>query len=84
MPDRKIFFAVNLPLKTPRDAVANADTGSLKSLHTLFDMGHMQANFEPNRIVLIEMYLIWRFLTKHRVFMTIFDKALTSFCKTFL
>ena len=31
-------IAINLPLKLFRSAVANADTGSLNSLHTLFDI----------------------------------------------
>ena len=36
-----------------RAAVANADTGSLKSLHALFDtyLNHMLAKYEPNRMV---------------------------------
>ena len=33
----KSIFAVNLPLKLFRATVVNTDTGSLKSLHTLFD-----------------------------------------------
>ena len=34
MPDRKIIFAVNLPLKLFRAIIANANIGNLKSLHT--------------------------------------------------
>ena len=36
-----------------RATVANGDTGSLKFLHTLFDMclDHMLAKFEQNRMV---------------------------------
>ena len=36
-PIGKSIFAVNLPLKLFPATVANADIGSLKSLHTLFD-----------------------------------------------
>ena len=47
------IFAVILPLKLFRAIVANADTGSRKSLHALFDtyLDHMLAKFKPNRIV---------------------------------
>ena len=53
MSDQKIIFSVNLALKLFRATVANADIGSLKSLHALFDtyLDHMLANFEPKRIV---------------------------------
>ena len=53
MSDRKINFAVNLPLKLFRATVVNADTESLKSLHTFFDtyFDHMLAKFEPFRII---------------------------------
>ena len=52
-PIGKSIFAVNLPLKLFRATVANADTESLKSLHTLFDtyFDHMLAKFEPNCMV---------------------------------
>ena len=52
-PIGKSIFTVSLPLKLPRATVENTDTGSLKSLHTLFDMyfSHMLAKFEANRIV---------------------------------
>ena len=45
-PIGKQIFAVNFPLKLYRATVANADTGSLKSLHTVFDMylDHMLVN----------------------------------------
>ena len=36
-PIGKSIFAVNLTLKLFRATVANADIGSLKSLHTLFE-----------------------------------------------
>ena len=50
-PIEKSFFTVNLPLKLSPDAtVANADIGSLKSLHTLFGkyLDQMLVKFEPN------------------------------------
>ena len=52
-PIGKPIFVVNLPLKLSRATIANDDTGSLKSLHTLFDthLDHMLAKFEPNRMV---------------------------------
>ena len=51
--DRRFFFSVSFSLKLYCAMVTNADTGSLKSLHTLFDpyLDHMLAKFEPNRIV---------------------------------
>ena len=54
MRDRNSSFVVNLLLKLFRATVANADTGSLKSLHTLFDthLDHVLAKFdEANRMV---------------------------------
>ena len=64
-----------MPLKRFRATVANADTESLKSLHTLFDtyLDHILAKF--NQILLSEMYKILSFLAKNRVFKTIFDKS---------
>ena len=52
-PIRKSIFAVNLTLKLLRATVSNADTGSLKFLHTLFDnyMDHMLVKFEQNHMV---------------------------------
>ena len=49
MPNRKIIFAPNLPLKLFRATVANTDTGS----HTLLDtyLDNMLTKFEVNRIV---------------------------------
>ena len=51
-PIGKSIFAVNLPSKLFRATVANADTGILKSLRTLFDTysDHILAKFEPNRM----------------------------------
>ena len=56
MPDGKInflFFAVNLPSKLFRATIANADIGSLKSLHTLFNkyLDPMQAKFEQKCMI---------------------------------
>ena len=52
-PIGKSIFAVNLPLKLFRTTVANADIGSLKSLHTLFDkyLDHMLVQFAQNWMV---------------------------------
>ena len=52
-PDRKINFAVNLPLKLFSATVPNADIGSLKSLDTFLKecLYHMLVKFEHNRIV---------------------------------
>ena len=52
-PIEKSIFAVNLPLKLFPLTVANADIGSLKSLHKLFDkyLDHMLVKFEHNRMV---------------------------------
>ena len=49
----KSIFAVNLPLKLFPATVADADIGSLKSLHTLFDKDwdHMLVKFEQNCMV---------------------------------
>ena len=53
MPDRKVNFGVDLPLKLFRATVANADIGSLKSLHTFLTkcLYHMLVKFEQNRMV---------------------------------
>ena len=52
-PSGKSIFAVNLPLKLFTATVANADIGSQKSLHTLFDtyLDHMLVEFEQNCMV---------------------------------
>ena len=49
----KSIYTANLPLKLFGATVANADTASLKFLHTLFDTykDHMLAKFEQNRMV---------------------------------
>ena len=78
------FFAVNSPQILFRATVANAVTGSLKSLHTLLDtyLDNMLSKFEPNRMTQNVTKL--SFWTRKEFFKTIFDKALTPFCKSFL
>ena len=67
------MLEVNLPLKLFRATVTNTDTGSLKSLHTLFDtyLDFMLTKFEVNRMVQNVQYV------------ELFDK-IPSFKKTFL
>ena len=81
-PIGKSIFAVNLTLKLFRATVANADIGSWKSLHTLFDtyLDHMLVKFEQNRMV----RNIQNFELFDKKWLTIFDKVLTPFWKTFL
>ena len=52
-PIGKSIFAVNLQLKHFPATIANADIGSLKSLHTLFDkyLDHLLVKFEQNCMV---------------------------------
>ena len=52
MSDQKINFCNKFAIKHFRATVSNADTGGLKSLHTIFDtyLDHMLARFEPNRV----------------------------------
>ena len=49
-PIGKSIYPVNVPLKLFRATVANTDTASLKSLHTLFDTysDYMLVKFETN------------------------------------
>ena len=72
-------------LKLFRATVANANTDSLKSLHTFFDMylDYMLSKVEPNLTVQnVQNVSFW---TKIRVLLKFnFDKSLTPFCKTFL
>ena len=84
IPDRKINFCSNLLLKLFPATVANADIGSLKSLHTFLKMlYHILMKFEPN--CNIPNYTkVLSFLIKNRFFKTIFDKAMTPLWKTFL
>ena len=53
VPDRKIIFCSKFAVKTLPATVANANIGSLKSLHTLFDkyLDHMLVKFEQNCMV---------------------------------
>ena len=62
--------------------IADADSGSLKSPHALFDkyLDHMLMKFEQNRIV----QAIQNFELFDKKWLTIFDKVLTPFWKTFL
>ena len=50
MPDRKINFCSKFAIQTLRATVANADTGSLKSLHALFDT-YFDNKFKQNRLI---------------------------------
>ena len=61
---------------------SDADIGSLKSLYTLFDkyLDHMLVKFEQNRIVLTTQ----RVVLFDKKWLTMFDKVLTPFWKTFL
>ena len=60
--------------------ITDADIGSLKSLHALFDkyLDHMK--FEKNRMV----RTIQNFELFDKKWLAIFDKVLTPFWKTFL
>ena len=62
--------------------IADADIGSLKSLHTLFDkyLDHMLVKFEQNRMV----RTMQNFELFDEKWLTIFDKVLTPFWKTVL
>ena len=53
MPDRKIIFAVNLPLKLFRATAVYADIGSLKFLHTFLKKCsyHILVKFKQNPMV---------------------------------
>ena len=78
----KYIFAVNFPLKLLRATVEDADTGSLKSLHTLFDtyLYHMLAKSKLNRMVQnIQFFKI----KNSEYFQAIFDEVLVPFCETF-
>ena len=53
MPDRKIIFCSKFAVKIFRATIANADIGSLKSLHTFFKqcLYHMLVKFEQNLMI---------------------------------
>ena len=81
MPDRKFNFCTKFAIKTL------ADIGSLKSLHTFLKkcLYHrpMPVKFEQNRMV--QTTRNFELFDKKPVFfITIFDKELTPFWKTFL
>ena len=80
-PIGKSIFAVDLRLKLFRVTIANADIGSLKSLHTLLK----NCWWNLNKIVWSKLHEILRgFFDKKPFFITIFDKELTPFWKRFL
>ena len=83
-PSGKSIFAVNLLLKLFPATVANADIGSQKSLHTLFDtyLNHRLVKFEQNCMVQTtrNLELFWQ----KPGFFNHFYNALTPFWKTFL
>ena len=83
-PIGKALFAVNLSLEVFSSTEANTDIGSVKSLHTFHEtcLYHMLVQFELNRVV--QTTQSFELFDKNRVFLTIFDKALTPFSKTFL
>ena len=85
MPDRKINFCINLPLKLFRATVANADLGILKSLQTILKtcLYHVLVKFEQNRTVQTTRNFEL-FVKKTGFFISIFDKELTPFLKTFV
>ena len=62
-------------------AIADADIGSLKSLHTFLDkyLDHMMVKFEQNRMV----RSIQSIVLFDKKWLSIFDKVLTPFWKTF-
>ena len=71
-PIGKSIFAVNLPLKLLRATVANADIGSLNSLHTFLKkcLYHMPVKLEQNRMV--QNTRNFKLLDKKTGFITIF------------
>ena len=62
--------------------IADVDIVSLKSLHTIFDkyFDHMLVEFEQNHLI----WTIQNFELFDKKWLTIFDKVLTPFWKTFL
>ena len=75
-PIGKSLLAVNLPLKLFRATIANADIGSLKSLHTSLKkcLYHMLVNFEQNCMVQTTRNFEL-FDTKPGILITIFAKS---------
>ena len=60
--------------------ISDADIGSLKSFHTLIKHKHMLVKFEQNR----KIRTTQNFVLCDKKWLTIFDKVLTPFWKTFL
>ena len=75
------MFALNLTLKLLCVTVADADIGSLKSLHTFLQkhLYPMLLKCEQNRVVLTTRYL--RFLTKNKTKQKQTNKAKMDFLK---
>ena len=78
----KFTAKIDFPIRYFMLLFSDADVGSLKSLHILFDkyFDHMLVEFEQNRMV--RTIPNFELLTKKWLF--IFDKVLTPFWKTFL
>ena len=75
----KPIFTVNFPLKLYRATVANADTGNLQSLRTFILVRIWTTCWRNlNQIVSFEMFKIWGFLTKTRVFFKHFKQSIDA------
>ena len=83
-PIGKSIFAVNLPLKLFPATIANADIRNLKSPINSFENVCTICQWNLNKIIWSKLHKILSFLTKNQVFITIFDKELMPFWKTFL
>ena len=90
MSDRTIHFYTKFAIKTlPCAAVTNADIGSFKFHHTLFDtyLDHASEigtkSYDP-KCTFFKVFFFFFDKKKPPIFKAIFDKALSSFCKTFL
>ena len=72
------------PLPPPPTTVSNSDTGSLASLHTLFDtyLIHMLEKFDPNRMTR-NVHNFEFYYKKQSFLKSILDKALTPLCNAF-
>ena len=83
----KINFAVNLTLKLFRATGENTNTGSRKSLHTLFDT-YSILGLHVGKIwtksYRLKFTKFWGFWQKSRSFKTIVDKMSKPFCDKFL
>ena len=73
----KFTAKIDFPIGYFYITIADADIGSLKSLHTLFDkyLDHMLVKFKPNRMV----RTIQNFELYDKKWLTIFDNVLTPF-----